>query len=262
MTRKIVILGAGNVATHITKALIKEGYNICQIYSRTIESARELGLKTGVHYTNDIYEIYKEADIYLFALSDSAIGQLAKKIDFKNNPLIMHTAGAVSIDILEDYSKNYAVLYPLQTFSKGREIDFKNIPLCIDANNNKNLKQIEQIASHLSSKIYKMGDDERKQLHLAAVFACNFTNYMYSLAEDILKKKNIDFNIVKPLIEETASKVMDLSPKKAQTGPAIRNDKSTMLKHKELLGSDNDLKKLYTFISNNILKFKGKDGIF
>lgn len=262
MTRKIVILGAGNLATHLTRVLIKKGFNICQIYSRTIESARELGLKTGVHYTNNIKDIYNEADIYIYALSDSAISSLAKKIDFKKNPLLIHTAGSVSINVLKNYSNNYAVLYPLQTFSKTREIDFNNIPLCIDANNTKNLNILESIARSISTKVYKMGDEDRLQLHLSAVFASNFTNHMYSLAEDILKKKNIDFNILKPLIEETASKIQDLSPQNAQTGPAARKDKLTMKKHKELLENDSDLKKMYTFISNNIIKSKEKNGIF
>jgi predicted short-subunit dehydrogenase-like oxidoreductase (DUF2520 family) len=262
MTRKIVILGAGNVATHLTRVLLKEGYNICQIYSRTVESARELGLKTGVHYTNSIDQLYREADVYIFALSDTAIAPLAKKIHLKHNPLLVHTAGSVSLDVFKESSNNYAVLYPLQTFSKNREIDFSNIPICVDANNKKNLKIVEAIASSISLKVTQMSDDERKQVHLAAVFACNFTNYMYSLSEEILNKKNIDFNLLKPLIEETASKIHDLSPLKAQTGPAIRNDKPTMNKHKELLENDNDLKKLYTFISNNIIKLKEKDGIF
>jgi len=256
MTRKIVILGAGNVATHLTKALIKEGFDVRQIYSRTIESARELGVKTGVHFTNNLAELYKEADIYIFALSDTAIEKLASMIDFNHDPLLLHTAGSVSIDVLKNSSKNYGVLYPLQTFSKSRELDFKKVPLCVDANTKHNIKEVCQIAATLSDNTRIMGEDERKKIHLAAVFACNFTNYMYSQAEEILKQDNIDFNIIKPLIEETAAKVQDLSPAKAQTGPAIRNDKATMNKHKELLENFNELKKLYTFISNNISKLK------
>ena len=262
MTRKIVIIGAGNVATHLAKALIKEGYNLCQIYSRSIESARELGMKTGVHYTTNIDDIYKQADIYIFSLSDSAITSVAEKISFENNPLLLHTAGSVSKEVLSTFSKNYGVIYPLQTFSKQRELNFREIPLCYDANSKSNTNIVENICTTLCDKTYHMGDEERKKLHLAAVFACNFSNYMYSLAEDVLDKNNIDFEIIKPLIQETAAKINDLSPKKAQTGPAIRNDKSTMNKHKELLGDNTELKKLYTFISNNILKFKDKDGIF
>ena len=256
MTRKIVILGAGNVATHLTKALIKEGFDVRQIFSRTIESARELGVKTGVHFTNNLAELYKEADIYIFALSDTAIEKLASMIDFNHDPLLLHTAGSVSIDVLKNSSKNYGVLYPLQTFSKSRELDFKKVPLCVDANTKHNIKEVSQIAATLSDNTRIMGEDERKKIHLAAVFACNFTNYMYSQAEEILKQDNIDFNIIKPLIEETAAKVQDLSPAKAQTGPAIRNDRATMNKHKELLENFNELKKLYTFISNNISKLK------
>lgn len=262
MTRKIVLLGAGNVATHLAKALIKEGFNLCQIYSRSIESARELGIKTGIHYTTEIDEVYRQADIYIFSLSDSAIAGVAEKLTLENNPLLLHTAGSVSKDILSAFSKNYGVLYPLQTFSKQRELNFREVPLCYDANTRNNTQIVEQICKTLCDRTYYMEDEERRKLHLAAVFACNFSNYMYSLAEDILYKNNIDFEIIKPLIQETAAKINDLSPKKAQTGPAIRNDKSTMNKHKELLEDNSDLKKLYTFISNNILKFKDKDGIF
>lgn len=256
MTRKIVILGAGNVATHLTKALIKEGFDVRQVFSRTIQSARELGIKTGVHFTNNLAELYKEADIYIFALSDTAIEKLASRIEFEHDPLLLHTAGSVSIDVLKNSSKNYGVLYPLQTFSKARELDFKKVPLCVDANTKHNLKEVSYIANTLSDNSRVMGEDERKKIHLAAVFACNFTNYMYAQAEDILKQDDIDFSIIKPLIEETAAKVQDLSPAKAQTGPAIRNDKATMNKHKELLDNFNELKKMYTFISNNISKLK------
>lgn len=262
MIKKIVVLGAGNVATHLVKAFIKEGFNICQIYSRSIESARELGIKTGVHYTNVIDDIYKHADVYIICLKDSIISSVLAKISLENNPLLIHTAGSVSKEELGAFSKNYGVLYPLQTFSKDRELYFRNIPLCYDANNTANMQYLKKLCSSLSDNNYKIGDEERKVLHLAAVFACNFSNYMYSLAEDILEAKNIEFDIMKPLIQETASKIIELSPRKAQTGPAIRNDKITMNKHKDLLENNNELRKLYTFISNNILKFKDKDGIF
>jgi len=254
MNEKIVIIGAGNVATHLAKALIKEGNDVCQIYSRSIESARELGIKTGVNYTNNLEEIYSNADIYLFSVSDSAIEQILKNISFEKNPLLIHTAGSISKDIFKDYSNNYGVLYPLQTFTKKRLIDFRDIPICIEASNPESLEIVKRISSGISESVYIMGIEKRVYLHLAAVFACNFTNYMYSIAEKIMQQKDISFDIIKPLIKETAAKIEDLSPAKAQTGPAVRNDKEVIFKHKELLESNPDLQKLYTFVSNSIIK--------
>ncbi len=254
MNKKIVLIGAGNVATHLAKALIKEGFVICQIYSRSIESARELGIKIGVNFTNKHEEIYTNANIYVFSVSDTAIEQILKNISFENSPLLIHTAGSISKEVFKGYSKNYGVFYPLQTFTKKRLIDFKNIPVCIEASNAESLETINNIGEVISDSVYKMGIEKRVYLHLAAVFACNFTNYMYSVAEKILQQNDIPFDIIKPLIKETAAKIEDLSPAKAQTGPAVRNDKEVIFKHKELLENNPDLQKLYTFVSNSIIK--------
>jgi predicted short-subunit dehydrogenase-like oxidoreductase (DUF2520 family) len=254
MNEKIVLIGAGSLATHLAKALIKEGNEICQVYSRTIESARELGIKIGVNYTNNPEELYTNADIYLFSVSDTAISQILKTITFEGNPLLLHTAGSISKDVFKGYSNNYGVMYPLQTFTKKRLIEFRDIPICIEANNTESLDIIKRISTGISESVYTMGIEKRVYLHLAAVFACNFTNYMYSVAEKILNQKDIPFDIIKPLIKETAAKIEDLSPAKAQTGPAVRNDKEVIFKHKELLESNPDLQKLYTFVSNSIIK--------
>lgn len=254
MTKKIVLIGAGNVATHLAKALVKEGNYICQVYSRSIESARELGVRTGINYTNNIGEIYTNADIYLFSVSDKAIEQLLKNLTIEGDPLLLHTAGSVEMQVFKGYSKNYGVMYPLQTFSKKRLVNFREIPVCIEANNKESLNTIKQMSEGISDSVYKMGIDSRIYLHLSAVFACNFTNYMYSVAEKILGQNDIPFDIIKPLIKETASKIEDMSPAKAQTGPAVRNDKEVIFKHKELLENNPDLQKLYTFVSNSIIK--------
>ncbi len=254
MTKKIVLIGAGNLATHLSKALIKEGNYICQVFSRTIESARELGVKIGINYTNNINEVYTNADIYIFSVSDRAIEQILKNITVEENPLLIHTAGSIDMKIFKCYSKNYGVMYPLQTFSKKRLVNFREIPVCIEASNNESMEVIQQMSCSISDSVYKMKYDKRVYLHLSAVFACNFTNYMYSVANRILEQNDIPFDIMKPLIKETVSKVEDIPPVKAQTGPAIRNDKEVILKHKELLENNTDLQKLYTFVSNSIIK--------
>lgn len=259
MNRKIVIIGAGNVATHLVKALIKEGFDICQIYSRTHDSARELGLKIGVNYTNELGKIYTNADTYIFAVSDKALCPIVKNINFDGNPLLIHTAGSISKDIFAPYSKHYGVMYPLQTFSKKKDIDFKHIPICVEASGEESDSTIRKIAEHLSESVFRMDYNRRKYLHLAAVFACNFTNYMYSAAGTILEEHDIPFDILKPLIRETADKIETLSPDKAQTGPAVRNDREVMSAHKDLLKNNSDLQKLYTFVSNSIINKNRED---
>ncbi|MCT4601027.1 MAG: DUF2520 domain-containing protein [Marinifilaceae bacterium] len=262
MTRKIVIIGAGNVATHLTRTLVKTGYNVCQIYSRTISNARELGSKTGIYFTDNIAEVYKQADIYIFSVSDTAIKGILMRLDLPKDALLIHTAGSVSMDVFKNYSTKYGVLYPLQTFTKKRIIEFSDIPICVEGNTEETTQSIEGIANNISQKVERINEDKRKYLHLSAVFACNFVNYMYSQAEQILKDNEMDFKLLHPLIEETAMKIKDICPSKAQTGPAIRNDKTTMNQHKELIGDNVDIKKLYTFISNNITKSKEENGIF
>lgn len=250
--KRIVLIGAGNVASHLAPALLKAGVNLCQVYSRTIESARELGMKTGITYTSDIIAIYPDCDIYIFCVSDDALLGLYKSIRINKDALILHTSGSMPMDIFKPFTAHYGVLYPLQTFTKKRDLDFREIPLCIEAPDSTILAQIRELAGMLSMRVEEISSEKRKTLHLAAVFANNFVNHLYGVAGKILEKEELDFSLLRPLIFETAHKVMLLPPESAQTGPARRGDESILNMHKSLLKDNRKLLNLYTLLSDSI----------
>ena len=252
MNKKIVLIGAGNVAHHLAPALLRAGMNLCQIYSRTLESARELGRKTGITYTSDTFAVYPDGDIYIFCVSDDALLSVFKSLRINEEALILPTSGSVPLDIFKPYRQNYGVLYPLQTFSKTRNLDFGEIPLCIEAPDKEVLKTIGQIADKLSSKVYEISSEKRKKLHLAAVLANNFTNHLYHMAGKLLEKEDLDFNLLRPLIFETAHKVMQMIPENAQTGPARRGDTNILNLHKSMLKDNRDIQTLYVLLSQSI----------
>jgi len=253
--KNIVLVGAGNVATHLGLALIASGYNVIQVYSRTEEPARKLADKLSATITTDINNISGDADIYIIAVKDKAIEDITNQINISDK-LIVHTSGSISIDILKNASGNYGVLYPLQTFSKNTEINFKTVPLCIEANTRLNENKLFSLARDISDNVHLITTKQRKSLHIAAVIACNFSNHMYFIAEDILKKENLAFDMLKPLIMETASKIEDNSPGDIQTGPAIREDQKIMDNHLEYLSCSPTYRDLYKMISKSIIEIK------
>jgi len=248
--KEIVIIGAGNLATQLSMHLQKSGLIIKQVYSRTTESARELASILNVEYITDIVNI-AAADLYIFAVADKAIESLSKKIT-NNNAIFVHTAGSVDMDVFADSKTNYGVFYPLQTFSKYRDVNFQNIPICIEGSNIEVENKLLLLAKRISSRNESISSIQRKQLHLAAVFVCNFTNHMYSIGEKILNKENMQFDLLKSLISETADKINIMTPKEAQTGPAIRFDENTINKHQEMLNDNVCLQKIYKFVSESI----------
>ena len=250
--KRIVLIGAGNVASHLAPALLKAGANLCQIYSRTQESARELGMKTGITYTSDIFAIYPDCDIYIFCVSDDALLNLYKSIRINKEALILHTSGSMPMEIFKPYTSHYGVLYPLQTFTKKRELDFKEIPLCIEAVNAATLNEVRELAASLSLRVEEISSEKRKTLHLAGIFANNFVNHLYGLAGKIMEKDGLDFSLLRPLIFETAHKVMLMSPENAQTGPARRGDEGILNMHKALLKDNRKLLNLYVSMSDSI----------
>lgn len=251
----IVLIGAGNLATNLGKALKSKGFHVVQVYSRTRESASKLATLLNADTTTSLEEVRKNADLYIVSLSDSAFEKLIPEITKgKNKGLFVHTAGSISMSIWEGYADHSGVFYPMQTFSKGREVDFTQIPIFLEANNERDLDILSYIASELSSKVYIISSEQRKVLHLSAVFTCNFTNHMYALADHLLQKYDIPFDVMLPLIDETAQKVHQLSPREAQTGPAIRYDKNVINKHLELLASEPAIQELYEKISQSIYK--------
>jgi len=249
---KISIIGSGNVATHLANNFYKKGYEIVNIYSRTFENSQKLAKKVNALSINSITDLNRDVDILIISVSDMVIKNIVEHIDFEPK-LVAHTTGSVSINILNKF-KNYGVLYPLQTFTKDVYVNMQNTPFCLEANNNKSLLKLKKLASSVSNNIIKLNSEQRLQCHIAAVFANNFTNHMFTIAEDLLKQKNIPFDIIKPLILETVNKIQNHSPKEMQTGPAIRNDKNTIDCHLNALSSIN-IEKIYSFVSDNIYNF-------
>ena len=250
---KVVIIGSGNVATHIAKALHKANVQVSQIWSYHYENASLLAKEVNADAINELSQIDTDATICLIAVKDDAIAEIIPALqNFKG--IVAHTSGSVSIDIFAGKVERYGVLYPLQTFSKTNAIDFSNIPLCLEAGDEKTLAVLRRLASALSTDVVEIESEKRKMLHLAAVFACNFTNHLYALAQDLLVDNKIDFDLLRPLIAETANKVQHELPKNVQTGPAIRNDLQTLKKQEELLKKQPNLLEIYRTLSESIKK--------
>lgn len=249
----IVFIGAGNLATNLAKAFYCRGFRIVQIYSRTEKSARALAEKVEAGYTTDLREVSKDAKLYIVSLKDAAFVELLPQIaEGKQNSLLVHTAGSIPMDIWKDHAERYGVFYPMQTFSKQREVNFREVPFFIEAENPEDTALLKAIASILSEKVYEINSEQRKSLHLAAVFICNFTNHMYALAADLLEKYGLPFEVMLPLIDETARKVHELAPRDAQTGPAVRYDENVMSNHLAMLADSPALQEIYKLMSKSI----------
>ena len=257
MSLNFCFIGAGNLATHLSKALKKNGYNISQIYSRTEKSAKKLADILSANFVTSVSDINKDADIYFVALKDSAVHEVLSQINF-NNKLVVHCSGSLPLSALENYSENIGVFYPLQTFSKNRAVEFNEIPIFIESNSLKNEEILLQLAHDISNSATVLNSDKRRMLHISAVFACNFVNHFYTIAAEILKSKDISFDVLKPLILETAIKVQEIEPEKAQTGPAVRFDENIISAHLQGLKDFGDYQQLYMSVSKSIFELYKK----
>ncbi len=253
-TDDIVIIGAGNLATQLAKNLYKHQHTIKQVYSRSIENAQLLANEINAQAINEIKKMVTNAKLYIISISDSALQDFTNRFP-KVNGIVVHTAGSMDISLLSKFD-NHGVFYPFQTFSKTKTVDFKEIPCLIEANNTQTEEYLIRVAKSISDDVKMITSDQRKQIHIAAVFACNFTNYFYRIAFDLLHEKNIDFDIIKPLIQETAQKIEQLNPAEAQTGPAIRKDMNIINKHMDMLNNHKELQELYQDISERIMNNK------
>jgi predicted short-subunit dehydrogenase-like oxidoreductase (DUF2520 family) len=254
----IVLLGAGNVATHLGIALKKKGHRIIQVFSRTTKSARELAVKLDTAYITKLAELNYSADLYLFCLKDDILLDVLKQTLF-NDQILVHTAGSLPLNIFKDFGFHFGVIYPVQTFIKERNLDLTDVPFCIEASTSYAEKILVNLASGLSGKVQIVDSEKRKVIHLAAVFACNFTNHMYFLADQLMRENGLNFDLLKPLIRETAAKILEVDPETAQTGPAKRGDNQILEDHLHLLKDLPGMQKIYTFVSDSILESgKGK----
>ena len=257
----IVLIGSGNVACNFAYALKSAGKNISQIYSRTKQHAKVLAQYVSADYTDDISTLNKEADLYIIAVNDSAIEEILCQLLIKDG-LFVHTAGSVDMNLLKKAVSDFGVIYPLQSLRKDRNIDFyKQVPLCIEANNKDNEIILLEFSKILSEHVYKLNSEQRKIVHLAAVFVNNFTGYLYASADNLLKKNDIPFDLLKPLINRTVENILSDAEPGTQiselfnlTGPAIRKDMNVINEHLEMLDNYPDLKKVYEVITENIIK--------
>ena len=255
--KKIVFIGAGNLATQLVGALYHVGENIVQVYSRTKENAKELAGKVNASFTNKLEEITREGDIYFFTVSDHVLEEVIRQIELPDK-IWLHTAGSISINVFNIKSDNYGVFYPLQTFSKDRAADFHRIPVCLEASNQFTYDVMVQLAKKISEDIRNIDSEQRKTIHLAAVFACNFVNHLYARASELLRNKGIEPDILRPLIWETARKAQDQEPEKIQTGPAKRNDQNIIQKHLAMLDHNPEMQELYRMLTESIIKMNDR----
>jgi predicted short-subunit dehydrogenase-like oxidoreductase (DUF2520 family) len=248
---KIVLIGSGNVATQMGLALYAIGEEITQVYSKSITNAITLAKCVNALPIDHLQDVDRNADLYIIAVSDRAIESVVLQLK-EVTGLVVHTAGSVDITVISKRIKNAGIFYPLQTFSKNKAVNFKNIPLCIEAVDEEELSILQNLGDKLSNKVYVLNGEKRKVLHLAAVFACNFTNHLYTLANQVLSNSNIDFDIIRPLIAETAEKIEHDLPKNVQTGPALRRDDLTIINHLNALENNPELLNIYQILSNSI----------
>lgn len=250
---KVAVIGSGNVAQHLIRAFENSpGVNLVQAWARHPEKLANV-LPAG-KVVDDMAKL-AGADIYVIAVTDDAIAEVSARMPFEGR-LVVHTSGSVAMQQL-DAKNRRGVFYPLQTFSKGREVDFTKIPFCLECGQEEDYEVLEQLAKAISPQRYRIDSKQRQALHVAAVFVNNFVNHLYAVGSSICDGNNIPFDILEPLIEETAAKVQELSPLKAQTGPAVRHDSKTIEKHLQFLDDDNQ-KTLYKLLTQSIQQAHGQ----
>lgn len=248
---RIVIIGSGNVATVLGRLFVKNNHEVIQVVSRNAGHAKILATEFNCPFTDNTGIIDTSAELYIVAVSDNALYNLNSSIHL-GKKLVLHTAGSVSKDVLKDISVNYGVLYPLQSLRKEMEYS-GDIPLLIDGSTEETTTMIEDFAKSISANVAKVSDEKRLKLHVAAVVVSNFTNHLYALAEDFCKKEEVDFNLLVPLIKETAERTASQSPVAMQTGPAVRNDVFTLDKHLQMLAGYPKLKYIYLKLTDSIV---------
>lgn len=244
---KVAVIGSGNVAQHLIKVFdASPGILLVQAFARQKESLLHLLPESKI---TDSYTDLQEADVYIISVSDDAIAQVSSLLPFTGR-LIVHTSGSVAMQELNPANRR-GVFYPLQTFSKNKEVNFKEVPLCLESEDPKDFELLQKLAASVSDNVYAINSGQRQSLHVAAVFVSNFVNHMYTIGSTICNEHNVPFDILKPLIKETAEKVQQLPPVQAQTGPAKRGDSTTMQKHINFL-QDNNLINIYNLLSQSI----------
>ena len=252
--RRITLIGAGNVATNIGAALKNKGHIIHQVFSRSHQSAMILGHTFNCDYTTKLSDLSDKTDLIIVAVHDDSISNILENLRIKDK-LIVHTSGTTPLSVFEENKfKQYGIFYPLQTFSKHDVESLLPIPISLEASNKKVENELIEIASSISKKVFLLDSEKRKALHVAAVFANNFSNYMYYISQQILEDENISFELIKPLIKRTVEKLDSSTPYESQTGPASRNDQKIITNHLEFLKGKKEFQQVYALLSESITK--------
>ncbi len=249
--QSFIIIGAGNVAFHLGGALAAAGYRPLQVIGRDPSHSRELARLLNSGHTTVVEEISPDADFYVIAANDNSIATILREFPFTGK-LVFHTSGSAGTEVFGKKFDKYGVFYPLQTFSKKRALDFHKVPVFLEASDPSTLGEMKRIAGSISNHVREIAPGLLMRVHIAAVFACNFTNHMFAIADILMKEIEMPFDILRPLIEETFLKLSSGSPSGMQTGPAVRGDTESIDKHLKALGDHPEYQKIYTFVSQNI----------
>ena len=250
----ISFVGAGRVAGSMCREIYFTGCKIDSVISKSEANGLQLANDCNASWTNK-YSIPESTDLVIVSVPDSQLKSVLRKLKYRHGTILAHTAGSSGLDVFPEEAEHKGVIYPLQTFSKNRKVKFMSLPVFIEASDSRTAEVLSEIAGSLGSKVYFADTEHRQKLHLAAVFACNFTNHMLTLGKKLAYDAGYSFEELKPLVEETFLKAAEMGPDNSQTGPAVRNDKNTIRKHLELLSYDHDLKRIYREISGSVFKY-------
>lgn len=250
---RVVLVGAGRLASQLGPALQRAGHDVAQVYSRTMASATALATRLHALATDRLADVAHDADVYVVAVKDDALADVVAQLcPSRGDALFVHTAGSMPMDVFRGQARRYGVFYPMQTFSKEREVDFREIPCFVEGVDAATQEAVRALAASVSGKVYDLSSAERQYLHVAAVFACNFTNHCYDIAARLLAEHGLPFEVMHGLVDETARKVHELSPSQAQTGPAVRYDEQVIGRHLALLADHPAWQDLYARLSQSI----------
>ena len=243
---RIALIGAGRLATNLGLTLLGAGHEIVCVYSHTMKSAKTLSERIGGQPVDKAEDLPMEADAFIISIKDSVLAEVIPAVTKgRETQVFMHTAGSMPMEMFKGMARHYGVFYPMQSFSKERPVDFAEIPTFIEASDERAMETIRHLAESVTERVYELSSDDRQYLHLAAVFACNFANHCYAMAEEILEDHGMNFDVMHPLIDETARKVHQLHPLQAQTGPAVRYDENVIRHQAQLLRNHPFMKDLY-----------------
>lgn len=258
LIKKITIVGAGNVGHNFGLGFKQAGYIIKEIYSRTQRSALLLSKTLHCEFTTDIKSLSKDTDLIILAVNDDILADLISQIEIKDKPIV-HTSGSTPISVFENQGfDQYGIFYPVQSFSKNETESLHPIPICVEGSDDKMHDLLLSLARSVSTKVFSMDSSKRKALHVAAVFANNFTNHMFHIADDLLRQHNISFEVIRPLLEKTSNKIKTERPINVQTGPAVRDDKKVIDSHLEYLKEQGDYQAIYELVTKSILASQEK----